>query len=228
MLNDSPPALPPTPEQKKDPPPAATNPEKTDEEVQMGRTILSEDVGKGTGVSLSWVPSTSGSSNLILELPKEAKGNKKIAPRSVLHQWSRGEVKEMPDDCSAHPYQFKSNNALVALHSPDGFVVKTVKDAVKETNACQLYKHAKFTQKGVAPSNIVVTKKTGFFPEDIFREEFFAIRDAVAGDPNSLVQLVWTLKLDEKASRLVPEGLALITTKQIIVKTDIGVGLLHD
>ena len=190
----------------------------------MGKMIISKNVGNG--VSLSWVPSTSDAPKLILELAADAKSNKKVAPRSVLHQWGSGEVKEMPDDCSAHPFHFKSNQALVALHSPDGFVVKTLKEAVKETNATHLYKHNKFAQKGLAPANIVATKKAGFFPGDSCREEFLAIRDAVAGSKNSLAQLVWTLKFESSAGRLVPDGLALINTKQVIVKTDVGSDLL--
>ena len=103
---------------------------------------------------------------------------------------------------------------------------------MKETNCTHLYKHGKFDKKGVAPAQIVATKKCGFFPNDDVREEFFAIRDAVAqsqtnSNGKDLVQIIWSLKYDNDHQRLVPDGLVLLTTKQILVKVGETINLLH-
>jgi len=194
---------------------------------QQTNKILTADIG--VGVSLFWSCQEGKPQALTLELAHGTKGNKKVPPRSVLHEWSTGEVKEMPDVCSAHHFEFKSTNAIVALRTKDGFAMKSLKDAVKETNCTHVYKHKKFEKKGLAPAQIVATKKCGFFPGDGAREEFLAIRDALAQSgtsEKSLTQLVWTLKFDNDHQRLVPDGLVLITTKQILVKVGEPIDLI--
>ena len=141
-------------------------------------------------------------------------------------------MEETPEDgiSTAHPFTFKATNALVALLSCDSWSVKTLKDIINDTGATGLYKHPNFDKAGQAPKTLTAKKQCGFFADDSIREEFLQIRDAMANLQAANVQaprlnILWVLKLGEHR-RLVPAGLALVNTKQIIVKVGTPVNLL--
>ena len=105
-----------------------------------------------------------------------------------------------------------------------------------------MYKHPNFDKAGEAPKTLTAKKQCGFFADDSIREEFLQIRDAMAnlvgsrqirdekaGEHRHLpgLNILWVVKLGEHR-RLVPAGLALINTKQVIVTVGARVNLLAD
>ena len=113
----------------------------------------------------------------------------------------------------------------MALLSGDSWVVKTLKETIKDTAATGLYKHNNFDKAGETPKTLTAKKQCGFFADESIREEFLQIRDAIANLQVPRLNILWVVKLGEH-SRLVPAGLALVNTKQTIVKLGARVNLL--
>ena len=137
--------------------------------------------------------------------------NVKIPPRTVLHMFTNGEIKEPPADAKGFlPFKYEQSKQLCVDFTTKG--VQPLSEIVKASGSDKIFGHVPFP-KGAAPAVLVCKKSNAFLPTT---EEAAGLK--VAREAGSTVHLLWALS-SSTSNKLVPKGVALVTKNQIIVKS---------
>jgi len=189
--------------------PAPTSQKSAGNETSLGSGAAAaggDVIGKPLGLLLK----VSDSGEMTLLQPEGSKVNKKVPPKTVLMTFTQGRIDEPSagaPDAGCFEFVFtKPANQIVFQGA-----VETLGEVIKSNGIDQLYQHSKFA-KGVAPSVFVPKKKFVYLPAADERAET-ALKVAKA---SSTCTMLWILQA--ASGKLKPAGVAIVATKQIVVK----------
>ena len=126
--------------------------------------------------------------------------NKKLAPGTILHTFTRGRVDGPSPGEHAFPFGFKNiQQARVLL---DDKVLKLTK-VIEEHKVEHIYNHPKFT-KGVVPEALVPKKSFRFLPNEDIGASFRDVQQAAERSPG--IEMLWIVAV--ASSKITPLGVA--------------------
>ena len=133
----------------------------------------------------------------------------KVSPKSILMKLTEGNVQEVPAGATTHWFSFSKGKQLLVDFATSQ--VTSLADMIKAHAVSSVFNHTPFS-KGVAPPTFTAKKKVGFIPKDAAVFEKIVKGLAASGK----AQLMWVgMAKDDK---ITPRALALVTTKQIMLK----------
>ena len=116
---------------------------------------------------------------------------------------------------SVHPWQFRKNSDQVLQQMKDGGgVVKTLAAFVQDLKLSGLYQHGKFPQ-GMCPAALAAKKVTGYLPAPAEVSVIHAAAQAITASGKRL-RFMWLVGGGD--GKVMPKGIALASTKQIVLK----------
>lgn len=137
--------------------------------------------------------------------------NRKIFPKTVLATWSAGKLVDVTTSV-AKEFNFKKASELLVMPKGTKFEVGSVSHFVAATNTAGLYLHGKFAA-GKCPGTFAAKKIVGYVPA---ASESAAVLATVSGVGQSAsAKIMWIVVSSD--DKLVPNGLALVVTKQLLV-----------
>lgn len=138
---------------------------------------------------------------------------RKIAPKTVLMTWTGGRLEDSAKVAVAMEFVFKKASELVVMPKSDKFDVGSISHFVETTQAAALYQHGKFAA-GKSPTSFAVKQKSGYVPAASESAPLLATVKGVGS--STTAKMLWVLTLSD-GGKLVPHGLALVVTKQIVI-----------
>ena len=136
--------------------------------------------------------------------------SRKLPPKTVLQVWRGGKLVE--EASAVKQFVVKKASELVVTIDGGKAQMITIAAYVAAHNITQIYQHGKFPA-GHSPSALVCKKLVGYVPTESEASIIPAVIAAAAGASNCKV--LWVMaKVEDK---LAPVGLALVTTKQLLV-----------
>lgn len=138
--------------------------------------------------------------------------SRKVPPRTVLATWTAGRLDEPPAGVQTKLFIFKKPAELVVVAAGSGHEVRTLASLI-QGSVDSVYQHGKFP-KGSVPAVLTCKKVFGYLPTPT---EVGAV-PAIVGllKDSKQASLMWIVA--EQNSRIAPCGLALVTTKQLVLK----------
>ena len=138
------------------------------------------------------------------------KGPRKLPPKTVLHVWRDGRMVE--GATAVKQFVLAKASDLVVTGDAGKAQMTTIAAYVAAHSITQIYQHGKFPA-GNSPNTFVCKKQVGYVPASSEASIIPAVIAAVAGASNAKV--LWVVaRVDNK---LAPVGIALVTTKQLVV-----------
>ena len=144
----------------------------------------------------------------------EKETNTKVPPRTVLYEFTTGDVKDMDKFAmftDEMPFAFTDMKSLVIFDGPRGHVSTTLQDLCVSENVAKVYNHGSPTKTEfkTAKSSIIYVPVPKSAPP-LFKEMLAATRR-----PESLAEMVWIVYKDGNR-KIMPRGVALVAKRQII------------
>lgn len=136
--------------------------------------------------------------------------SRKLPPKTVLQIWRLGRLVEGTP--AVKQFVLAKASELIVTGDAEKAQLTTVAAYVAAHSITQIYQHGKFPA-GSSPNTFVCKKQVGYVPAPSEASIVPAVLAAVVGASNSKV--AWVMA--KVADKMAPVGIALVTTKQLVV-----------
>ena len=163
--------------------------------------------GLAVGTTDDWAVTIADSK---LRIHNQKGSSRKLPPKTVLQVWRGGKLVE--EASAVKQFVVKKASELVVTIDGGKAQMITIAAYVAAHNITQIYQHGKFPV-GSSPNTFVCKKQVGYVPAPSEASIVPAVLAAVVGASNSKV--AWVMA--KVADKMAPVGIALVTTKQLVV-----------
>jgi hypothetical protein len=169
--------------------------------------VAALSTGLDVGTTDDWAVTIANSK---LRVQNMKGSSRKLPPKTVLQIWRLGRLVEGTP--AVKQFVLAKASELIVTGDAEKAQLTTVAAYVAAHSITQIYQHGKFPV-GSSPNTFVCKKQVGYVPAPSEASIVPAVLAAVVGASNSKVAWVMA-RVDDK---LAPVGIALVTTKQLVV-----------
>ena len=169
--------------------------------------VAALSTGLDVGTTDDWAVTIANSK---LRVQNMKGSSRKLPPKTVLQIWRLGRLVEGTP--AVKQFVLAKASELIVTGDAEKAQLTTVAAYVAAHSITQIYQHGKFPV-GSSPNTFVCKKQVGYVPAPSEASIVPAVLAAVVGASNSKV--AWVMA--KVADKMAPVGIALVTTKQLVV-----------